>query len=167
MPLVYKNGKKRCFACKQFYSISFFSKDKSKRDGLKPYCFDCSRRLQREKLSKDPERMRAYWRKYYSNHRVEFKKNVDKYQRRLKDDVFFTYGGYICVCCGETELFFLTIDHIEENGGIHRKEIHQKGRNFYRWLRKNNYPDGFQVLCFNCNVGKYLNKGICPHATSR
>jgi len=24
-------------------------------------------------------------------------------------------------------------------------------------------PAGFQVLCFNCNIGKQLNDGTCPH----
>jgi len=37
------------------------------------------------------------------------------------------------------------------------------GNRIHRWLKKHKYPDGFQVLCFNCNVGKYLNKGTCPH----
>ena len=34
----------------------------------------------------------------------------------------------------------------------------------YIWLKNNNFPEGFQVLCFNCNCGKARNKGICPHS---
>ena len=37
------------------------------------------------------------------------------------------------------------------------------GTKFYRWLKRNNFPEGFQVLCFNCNCGKEINKGVCPH----
>ena len=70
------------------------------------------------------------------------------------------YGGPICACCGETELVFLCIDHIENDGSSHRKTF--KG-SIYRWLRKNKYPPGFQVLCHNCNWGKSHNGGICPH----
>ena len=33
----------------------------------------------------------------------------------------------------------------------------------YEWIKRNNYPDGFQVLCWNCNSGKGANGGICPH----
>jgi hypothetical protein len=82
----------------------------------------------------------------------------------LKLDAFNAYGGAKCACCGEDELVFLTLDHIEENGAEHRKEL--GGRNCgstaqYRWLKKNDYPPGFQVLCFNCNVAKY--RGGCPH----
>lgn len=82
----------------------------------------------------------------------------------LKDEAFNRYGGYICNCCGEDEHDFLTIDHIDGNGNKHRKEIKGSIRSFYGWLKKNNYPNGFQVLCMNCNWGRYKNKdGICPH----
>ena len=30
------------------------------------------------------------------------------------------------------------------------------------YLKKNNYPDGFQVLCWNCNLGR-AHYGVCPH----
>jgi len=31
----------------------------------------------------------------------------------------------------------------------------------YLWLEKQNYPEGFQVLCANCNTAR--TKGVCPH----
>ncbi len=36
------------------------------------------------------------------------------------------------------------------------------GHKFYKWLRDAGYPDGFQVLCMNCNHAKYRNGGILP-----
>jgi hypothetical protein len=36
------------------------------------------------------------------------------------------------------------------------------GLQFYCWLRQNNYPKGFQVLCFNCNLGKG-SYSVCPY----
>ena len=80
---------------------------------------------------------------------------------RLRDEVINEYGGK-CVCCGETRREYLTIDHINGGGGKHRREIGIRGSQFYRWLKQNNYPKGFQVLCFNCNCGK-KDYGICPH----
>jgi hypothetical protein len=81
--------------------------------------------------------------------------------RKLKREVKEAYGS-VCICCGETLLQFLTIDHINEDGAKHRREI---GRtSLYKWLKRNNYPkDNFQLLCFNCNCGKRINGGICPH----
>lgn len=70
------------------------------------------------------------------------------------------YGGD-CACCGESEPLFLTIDHIEGNGNAHRREI---GRtDMWIWLHANDFPEGFQILCFNCNAGRYRNGGTCPH----
>ena len=80
----------------------------------------------------------------------------------LKNETFGAYGGH-CVCCGETDYRFLSIDHINNDGNKHRKEgITDKG--LWRWLKKQGYPkDNFQLLCFNCNLGKRINGGICPH----
>lgn len=75
----------------------------------------------------------------------------------------FNHYGCKCSCCGETIVDFLTIDHIGGGGNQHRKQLPQGGHSIYRWLKKNNYPEGFRVLCFNCNFGIHINNGICPH----
>lgn len=91
-----------------------------------------------------------------------------RFRDKRKLEAFIAYGGFICKCCGETEKLFLTIDHVNNDGANHRREI-GKGRKanasgpIYAWLRKNKYPEGFQVLCINCNFGKRMNKGVCPH----
>ena len=87
------------------------------------------------------------------------------YYYRLQDAAIIAYGGYRCACCGETERFFLTLDHINNDGGKFRKEtgfLHH-GAKFYKWLKDHGYPSGYQVLCSNCNHGKHRNHGICPH----
>lgn len=82
-------------------------------------------------------------------------------QRRTKLEALNHYGGVKCSCCGEGIIQFLSIDHINGGGNAHRRE--NKIRSIYRWLKRNGYPAGFQVLCHNCNHGKFLNGGICPH----
>ncbi|MFE1396776.1 hypothetical protein ACFW53_02415 [Nocardiopsis dassonvillei] len=57
----------------------------------------------------------------------------------------------------------LTIDHVDNNGAEHRREIGGGGEKLYRWLKREGYPPGYQVLCFNCNVGRHLGNGVCPH----
>ena len=86
-------------------------------------------------------------------------------QDRRRDEVFAAYGGYKCVCCGEAERLFLSIDHIHNDGAAMRKAklYSGNGTGFYLWLRKNGFPSGFQVLCMNCQVGKHKNGGVCPH----
>jgi hypothetical protein len=74
----------------------------------------------------------------------------------------FAHYGARCACCGETNRGFLTIDHINNDGARLRK-IHGSGLSFYRWIIKSNYPDFFQVLCYNGNFGRQRNGGHCPH----
>ena len=76
-----------------------------------------------------------------------------------------------CNCCGEdSNIEFLTIDHIagkeEMNTEPELKELKYtsklSGTSLVIWIKKNNFPKGFQILCHNCNQTKgYYGK--CPH----
>lgn len=63
---------------------------------------------------------------------------------------FEAYGGCTCVGCNEKDLTVLSIDHINGGGNKHRQEIKGKFLNLYFWLKSNNYPPGYRVLCMNC-----------------
>ena len=86
-----------------------------------------------------------------------------EYAQAKKDAAFAAYGGYRCACCGIVEPVFLCLDHINNDGAKMRK-IHGCGPKFYSWLKKQGYPRGFQVLCWNCNSAKTF--GECPHKKS-
>jgi len=99
--------------------------------------------------------------------------NHPDYKQKLRLKVLIHYSGTPphCQCpkCNEREIKFLTIDHINNNGAEHRKTLNLKSRSsgdIYHWLIKNNFPEGFQVLCYNCNCGKARNNGVCPHINS-
>lgn len=86
------------------------------------------------------------------------------WKRRVKIEIIRRYGGK-CICCGENRIEFLCIHHIDNDGAKHRQKLHiSAGYSFYAWLKRNNYPEGFKVLCANCNtaLGYY---GYCPHKT--
>ncbi len=51
-----------------------------------------------------------------------------------------------------TDIDCLTIDHINNDGAKHRKEIGQS--KIYIWLKTHKYPTGYQVLCMNCQFKK-------------
>jgi hypothetical protein len=59
----------------------------------------------------------------------------------------------------------LTIDHVNNNGAQHRRTMGEGS--ISSWLKTHGWPDGFQVLCFNCNCGRQYNGGICPHEEER
>jgi hypothetical protein len=58
------------------------------------------------------------------------------------------YGGK-CIRCGFADVRSLHIDHV--NGGGHKHRKTTSTRMLLFWLKKNNYPKIFQILCANCN----------------
>jgi hypothetical protein len=80
---------------------------------------------------------------------------------RLKVLAHYSGGSIRCACCGQDKLPFLALDHVDGGGAAHRKAI-GSGDTFHRWLIKNDFPPGLQVLCHNCNLAKSAY-GSCPH----
>ena len=85
---------------------------------------------------------------------------VQRYFKKLRMAALNRYsdGNPKCACCGERTLIFLGINHL--NRSIKKHTGH--GRDLYVWLKHNNYPDGFNVLCHNCNMAMGF-LGYCPH----
>ena len=113
---------------------------------------------------RDPNKWREQARRYYWQNREDRLAKRRAYGRQIKLDALAAYGGS-CVCCGETTEQFLTIDHIDGCTKEQRKR-EGLGTSFYLHLKKNGWPDGYQTLCFNCNMGRQINGGICPHQAS-
>ncbi len=83
--------------------------------------------------------------------------------KEIKIEAIQRYGGK-CYCCGESFYLFLAIDHIDGSGNEERRKSgFNGGVAFYNWLKRRGWPDGYQVACHNCNMGRHLNGGICPH----
>jgi hypothetical protein len=110
--------------------------------------------------------------RYYANRDRYCEKARDR-RKRLKLAACNAYGGAVCACCQESHIEFLSIDHINGDGAAHRRSLVTEkgwkskpnafsGSHFYLWLKKNKYPPGFRVLCYNCNfsLGHF---GYCPH----
>ena len=78
--------------------------------------------------------------------------------------MYYSNNDIRCMCkgCNETAIEFMSIDHINGGGSKHRKIIGGAGHDTYIWLIRNNFPEGFRVLCHNCNnsIGHF---GYCPH----
>lgn len=102
--------------------------------------------------------------------RTEWKSRKSEWRKiwfnKLRVEVLQHYGGSPpkCACCGESNAVFLCIDHINGRGERHRKKI--KRQSIQIALKKAGYPEGYQVLCYNCNNGKHLC-GVCPHMLFR
>lgn len=81
---------------------------------------------------------------------------------KLRAEMVEAYGGK-CVCCAESTVEFLTVDHINNDGQAHRKSIGGGGTNFLSALKKAGWPnETLRLLCMNCNWASRFDR-VCPH----
>ena len=141
------------------------------------------RKLLVERKRKARPEVMAHRKKYQQMPENIAKVRTDRVLRRLK--VLKHYSLSLsnskipcCNCCGENfHTDFLAIDHI-----LGRKEMESIpelmalgysskmfGEDLIRWITKNNFPEGFKILCHNCNMAKGMKKNnyVCPHETTR
>lgn len=150
----------RCPACRS---------DEYQRRMARPGNREKVRQQSRESAARNPERIKQYMKdRYYADHEsTKVKQAAYMRERHQKNraEVLDAYGGK-CACCGESEPAFLCMDHIDGGGNAHRKEQTGNRRGsattIYYWLKRNGYPEGFQILCANCNMAKERPQG-CPH----
>lgn len=124
----------------------------------------------------------AYAREWRKRNQEKFHATQKRAYAEMRLECLQRYSGKEvpeCRCCGETIIDFLQLDHIHGDGAAHRRKIgmaqgvaEQKykvnvgGNGLPYWLKKNGWPEGFQVLCANCNLGKRIGK-YCPHELQR
>lgn len=120
------------------------------------------RERQKRVYWENPERERARKQAWALANKEKVREYRRKTQLTIKLHILNHYGGR-CVCCGQDDYHFLSIDHKNDDGHKQRAQHGRSGvASFYYWIKKNGYPDDLQVLCYNCNMGKAIYK-ICPH----
>ena len=77
-----------------------------------------------------------------------------QWRRELRLEAVAAYGGE-CVCCGEDYEPYLEFDHINNDG---KQERAQRTSTLELFLKRNDWPEGFQLLCANCHRAK--TKGV-------
>lgn len=146
-----KNGKvikKLCHYCGLMQSTNNYHKPKSRPHGLHPYCKKC-RKIQ-YKLRWESEKER-------SSRSIAI--------RRFKAFEIIANGRELsCVahnfwnCCGDSvNALYLSLDHIENDGYIQKKELNTTASTtIYNWVIKN--PElarkRLQILCMNAQTMK-------------
>lgn len=109
---------------------------------------------------KNKEKLLKLNRDWCSKNREHVREENRKERERLKMEVLGRYSSnkICCAYCGFEDTRALQIDHIDNNGAEERREKLGNrtcaGTTFYRWIRRQNYPCGYQVLCANCNIIK-------------
>jgi hypothetical protein len=128
-------------------------------------------KVRKKQYEKTPERM-AVKRKYDSKPEVK-ERRKEYYLSSIKPSrthesieqwrKIYDMYGWECACCGEDNPDFLSLDHINEDGGKERKN--GTVAKTYKLALKENDPTKYQILCYNCNMGRSFRgiDGVCPH----
>lgn len=102
--------------------------------------------------------------KYQGRYYEKNKKWAKERRETKRREVVAGYGGK-CVCCGESEYKFLTLDHPRGDGQEDRAKYRNSLDQIYGYVIKNNFPMKYSLLCMNCNwVRRY---DICPHEVDK
>lgn len=129
-------------------------------------CKTCNNKRASQYYLKNSQKLKErtqLWKKKNKKKVIEMSK---QYRMELKLEALRSYSKnriIKCVCCGEKEIDFLCLDHINNDGFKERKN-RSIGASFSKWLKVKNYPKNLnlQVLCFNCNFSKRIH-GVCIH----
>jgi len=145
--------KKYCETCKKEFeaqqSNHKYCSDKCRKIGIKNY-------------------RKTFQNNYWKTHPKEYADNQklkrdNNYEARLKVIHHYSNGINHCACCGEFHIEFLEIDHINGGGTQERIKNDIWGNTFIKWLIDNDYPEGYQVICANCNKAKgHKKQKVCP-----
>jgi len=135
----------------------------------------------RKKYRARPE-TKAKLKEYHARPEVKAKNNKKAKEQKdiVKMEVYLHYSKIhsnsdipCCRCCGlNSHVEFLSLDHVAgrkqmdsepefvKKGYSSKFKIHQ----LLPWIKRNNFPIGFQILCLNCNFAKGHSKdNKCPH----
>lgn len=122
-------------------------------------CVICGNKFTQKRYSSGPDHNFKN-RKYCSRKCCGKAITVDECAKtRRRKRVIAEYGGK-CVCCGESDWRFLSLDHVDNDGAKHRSEVGNS--RIYKWVEDNGFPKNIQILCYNCNMAKAFY-GKCPH----
>ncbi len=153
-------GRKLCAECLQ-YGLEY-QRVKSAQLKKNNLCRGCRARPPIQDRTRCADCLRIaslYTKRYVLVNPVAVKQAKQKYYHITRKAVFAAYGDG-CACCGETELPFLAIDHID--GIVREGQRKKKGSELCAWLKKQNFPSGYRILCHNCNAAVRWGR-TCPH----
>jgi hypothetical protein len=125
------NGKKVCTYCKKWKTIDCFTSNNITIANLQSACKVCRLMCNRVR------------------------------DRILKIEFILAYsenGG--CLCCGETAIDLLTVDHIRDKG-YKLLEGYNVTHLIYK-LKELKWPIGYRVMCYNCNCSTKHGRA-CVH----
>lgn len=180
-----KRETKYCSRCDTVKLHSEFYVRNKSRDGLCVWCKPCQAKEQAKRQKNNAEKglcrcgkLRREGRKGCDScldsavrscrrdaHEHRARSKAANYKNKIA--AFVAYGNK-CSCCPEDLTEFLEIDHVGGWGKYHKNAGGSRisGGQLYLWLKAEDYPGGFRLLCGSCHTA-ISYQGYCPHEKIR
>jgi hypothetical protein len=135
-----KDGKRRCIDCEQIKMANAF--------------YVVHRKRQNGEIGTKRVQRRC--------HECAQKKSTHYHKQiRLKVVEHYSQGTMKCKLCPEDRLPCLDLDHVFNNGAEERRKKSSATTTLYRRLAIQGFPEGYQILCRNCNWYKHVQNVAC------
>jgi hypothetical protein len=140
-----------------------------------PATYEYIKNWRAKKLLEDPDYRKREHKRYRETHREQLilkgkrdrikyattRKSYSKeYIKGVRYQVLSHYSGSVqpfCKHCGFSNIKALQLDHINNNGADDKRKFGNNIR-LARYLIDANFPEGYQVLCANCNTIKEMDR---------
>jgi hypothetical protein len=168
--------KKTCNKCGVPKPLEAFYRKAMGKAGRKAICKECIKEHNRlpEQQELAAIRNARWWLnrghdvRAQQRDRIRIKgRDYSKERRKQERAELLAIYGDRCVCCGEDNPAFLTLDHINRDGYADRKRCRTAFGFKRRILELGGRDPNIQLLCYNCNCGRERNAGVCPHENER
>jgi RNase P subunit RPR2 len=137
-------------------------------------CKSCLVKLNKNWRHANPDKVSLYNKNKWKGNPEGRRASKRTSERRLKIEVFSYYSGTNPPQCANpygqhkepyTDIRALSLDLL---AGGHRKSGLPRGRGLHYRLRREKYPDGWQVLCMNCQfIKREINDEMKDKPTGR
>lgn len=160
--VAFNHSRIKCEVCLEVSGTDLYYFSNLKQLGsIHQFCFTKSKKWAREKALRRKLRNPEKYKKQYAKTNIKNRKKNIAIREKVID--FYTNGLRKCMCCGYSGIQFLNVDHVNNDGYRHRKQLKGSSYKVYQDIINDGFPDKYQILCFNCNLAKNHNGGVCPH----
>lgn len=133
-------GTKTCVKCNQTKDLTFFARNKAKKDGLQSYCKDCNIQTQKERYKNN----KAYYKDKAKVRTLRLAKKFSEYKKSL-----------YCKFCKESTSCCLDFHHIDKDTKVETISYLSKHGSFDSLTKE---LEKCVVLCANCH--RKLHAGL-------
>jgi hypothetical protein len=116
--------------------------------------------IEKEKIYRQKPHTKEINKKAQEKHKPKHRTYNQGYRlkHRLTCIKHYSQDKNCCAICGINDIDVLTMDHI--NGGGNQHRIKLKSAYLPTVLFLNNFPEGYRILCMNCNMKESKRKKL-------